>query len=197
MRGKLQTYFLLSLGACLLANSLLAASNINLGGRKDKVVTPTVRGNLLAVADQYLSKHDDGSFDAMLVELHNPYTFEKEREVEASEPVDESPEPVKPKVRVVYDEGAILDAVAKSFIKQIRGTMSMGGKYYIQLQKGSLMKPGAQFPVRLPEAREEPFTITLTEIAEDSFSLQVGEAVQSFPYEDGAASNGSIQIDED
>ncbi len=201
MQTTIKTFIAFGLCVCVLAGAAGAAgaaTKINLGGRKDKVIHPDIRGDVLAVADLYLSKHDDGEFDELLVELQNPYTFEKKRdEEEEPEEVVEKVEPVKPKVRVVYDQGAVLKLVAKSFAKQIRGTMGMGDTYYIQLQKGGLMKAGTQFPARVPEARKEPFMITLAEVDDDSFSLQLDDVVRSFPFEDEKLSKGSIQIDED
>ena len=195
----IKAYVLCGLGVCLAASAAFGATKIHLGGRKDKVISPDVRDTVLASADRYLSKHDDAEFDALLVELQNPYTFEKKRE-EVDEPIEvvEEIEPVKPKIRIVYDQGAVLEVVAKSFAKQIRGTMGMGDTYYIQYgEKRRLMKTGTQFPAQVPEAREEPFMITLAAVDDETFSLQLGDTVHSFPYEDEKLSTGSIQIDEE
>ena len=199
MQTKIKTTILCGLSACVLASTGFCATKLHLGGRKDKVIDPDMRGSVLAAANRYLSKHDDVEFDELLVELQNPYTFEKKREEvdEPEEEVVEEVEPVKPTVKVVYDQGAVLKVVAKSFAKQIRGTMGMGDTYYIQYEeKRRLMKTGTQFPARVPEAREEPFMITLAAADDETFSLQLGDTVRSFAYEDEKLSSGSIQLDD-
>ena len=56
------------------------------------------------------------------------------------------------------------------------------------------MQAGTEFPVRLPEAREEAFKITLAEVGADTFALQLGDVVRSFSYGGEQFSKGSIQI---
>ena len=146
MPTKIQKYLSCGLSLCLLTSSALSASTLNLGGRKDKVLTPQVRGSVLAAADRYLSRADDGAFDSSLAALSNPYTFEQRPEqLPEPERVVETVQPVQPKVKLVYDEEAVLKLVAKNFVKQIRGTMGMGGRYYIQLQKGASCRPVLSF----------------------------------------------------
>lgn len=200
MQTKIKTYALCGLGVCMAASALCGATKLHLGGRKDKVIKPDMRDGVLAAADRFLSKHDDGEFDTLLADLQNPYTFEKKREEveEAPEETVAKLEPVKPKVKIVYDQGAVLKLIAKSFAKQIRGTMGMGDTYFIQYgKKRSLMKAGTQFPVRVPEAREEPFIVTLAEVTNESFSLQIEDTVQSFPYLDTKLSQGAIRLNEE
>ncbi|WP_041745083.1 hypothetical protein [Coraliomargarita akajimensis] len=161
----------------LQANGLPA---VDLAGAKDQVLPIKKRAAALEIGNAYLSPANVDAYNQATAELKSPYEFEKAKPkiVEVVEEVEV--ETVETKY--VYDDSSILDRIGANFSNQVRGTMSMGSKYYIQLKSGKLMKPGASFPVSIPEVKDKTYTVTLDAIDDDGFTLSVAGLSRKFPY---------------
>lgn len=162
-----------------------------LSGPKSLVLPVETREIALEVARQYFSDKPD-LFIEEAEGVESPYAFEQAVE---TAPVAETPEEEE-EVAVSYDEASVLRVVALNFAKQVGGALSRGSTSYLQLQGGSLVKPGASFPVTIPQAKGQVFTVTVSEITPDSYTLQLGDATQEMTI-DGKApgDSGAIRID--
>ncbi len=191
-----KAYFLLfSLGLLCELSAYGVEQKINISGRKDLVLSAEARNVVLNVADAHLGSREDG-FSATVPSLLNPFTF-KEVAEEASDVAAVStvrPE-VPSEVNVVYDDASVLKVVASSFSKQVRGTLARGNSSYIQLQGGGLLKPGSTFPVRIPEVKDQSFTVTLETINSKGYTLRLGDATLTLSYDDGtSAGPGAVKF---
>jgi uncharacterized protein YqiB (DUF1249 family) len=173
-----------SIIACLLAGSLVgtsmvAESAIKLSGVKGVVIPSEQRATVLAVAEQYLGDKQS-TFLSELEELESPFGGVAKL---SAEELEEQIVTVEPEVTViVYDDASVLKVIARNFSKQVRGTLARGTNRYIQLQGGNLMKPGASFPARVPEAEDKTYTVTLVEVTPEGYTLALGQATQTLTY---------------
>ncbi len=71
-------------------------------------------------------------------------------------------------------EGAILEVIGASFAKQVLGTFEKGGRCYLQLQGGGLLKSDTSFPAKIPEFEGQTFTVTLSDITPRGYTLEMG-----------------------
>lgn len=174
------------------AQPLLAESQIKLTGRKDLVLSVDSRQTVLEVARRHLSEKS-GAFLSQVQQVETPYAFEQPVvAVERTNIATEAPEPAA----VNYDDASVLQAVAQNFAQQVRGTLARGSTSYLQLQGGSMIKPGTSFPATIPQARGKKFTVTITEITANGYSLRLGEATQTIRLDGtGSSSTGSIKMD--
>lgn len=192
----MKIYFI-KLSALALTFTMLQCSlhafepQIKLTGRKDLVLSVESRETVLKVGLTYLAR-DTEDFVPEVEELKDPFTFETPEPVvpvvqDNSEEV--APEPEK----VEYDDATVLAAAAASFSKQVRGSLSRGDSSFLQLDGGTLLKPGATFQVRLPKA--DAFTVTVSEINSQGYTLQVGEATKTLSFESSPQSgSNSVQF---
>ena len=72
--------------------------------------------------------------------------------------------------------GEILEAIGASFAKQVDGTIEKGGRSYLQLQSGGLLKSGTSFPALIPEFKGQTFTVTVSDITSRGYTLKTGES---------------------
>lgn len=189
---KTQTHVLPALLLALwVGQPLVAEPEIKLTGRKDLVLSVDSRATVLEVARRHLSEKED-DFLARASSAESPYAFEqpvvpiiKEAGVEA--PVEE---PV-----VNYDDVSVLRAVAKNFAEQVRGTLARGSTRFLQLKGGNMIKPGTSFPVSIPQAKGQTFTVTISEITSDGYTLILGEATQTVSLNGVGTGSGAIRMD--
>lgn len=172
----------------LLAGALSAATEIKLTGRKDLVLSEDSRVEVLDVARMHLSEKGY-EFLSYLEDVKTPYSFEQPvvgiaRNERREEVVEEA---------INYDNASVLRAVAKNFSEQVRGTLARGNTSFLQLQGGSMVKPGTTFPVRIPEAQGQSFTVTITEITGEGYTLKLGDEEQTVRL-DKASAGGSGAI---
>jgi hypothetical protein len=169
------------------AQTLLATPQIKLSGRKSLVLSLESRATVLEVANHYLSDKDE-SFLALVSEVETPYAFEQpvvlqsEAEVEAPKAFN-------------YDDASILSVVAKSFELQVRGSLARGDAHFLQLRGGNLIKVGSSFPASIPQADNQTFTVTVTEISSDGYVLQLGEATQTVLMNAPGTGRGAVRTD--
>jgi len=182
-------FFLLSL---LVTQSLVAAPQIKLTGRKDLVLSAESRATVLDVARLHLSEKGE-DFLARASDVETPYAFEQPivALVRNGEPV---PVPVE-EVVVNYDDASVLRAVAQNFAKQVRGTIVRGSTSFLQLKGGNMIKPGTSFPVSIPQAQGQTFTLTITEITGDGYTLKLGEASETISLNASGSGSGAIKLD--
>ena len=153
-----------------------ASPEIKLTARKGHLLAIPVRDSVLVVADQFLSPADQG-FMAEVESLESPYGEELEEVAVAAAVVvteEQAPEPVE--VPVHYDDASVLEVIATKFAKQVRGTLEKGGRSYLQLQGGGLLKSGTSFPVKVPEVEDQTFTVTVSDITSRGYTLTMGES---------------------
>lgn len=187
------TKLLIALASASLIQGMLLAfePEIKLAGRKDLVLSIESRETVLRVGLTHLTKSKD-DYSSLVEELENPFAFESDEPIKpvVEEKVDDTPpEPTK----IDYDDQTVLKAASTSFSKQVRGSIARGDTIFLQLEGGTLLKPGKSFQVRLPKA--DPYTVTVSEITLKGYTLQVGEASKSFNYDDTSQSgSGSIQL---
>lgn len=177
------TYSLLILQLLLNFNAA-AAESINLSIPKGSVITEAQRVVVLDFGREYIGERDAG-FVASIEGLNNPLLFvQPEEEPE----VVERGAQVRPqnanKEEVVYSDASVLDAVIVSFSKQVRGTLRLGAKNYIQLTKGGLIQAGTKFPARLPNAGDQTFTVVVDKIDAAGYTLRIGEATSTRYFKD-------------
>jgi hypothetical protein len=104
----------------------------------------------------------------------------------------------KPLVEKVinYNDASVLSAVATNFSKQVRGTLARGATSYLQLNGGSMIKPGTTFPVSIPQAKGQTFKVTISEITSNSYTMKLGDAEQTVSLGRGGSSSlNSITVD--
>jgi len=148
------------------------------------------RQTVLEVGVKYLATEPEG-YSSKIEDLSDPFSFEQEivstPVTQNNDDTEEAPEPV------VYDDASVLNASAASFAKKVRGSISRGAATFLQLEGGTLLRPGTSFPVRLPDVKGQTFEMTVTEISSDGYTLQIGEATRTLPFNDKPKSN-SIQL---
>ena len=177
-----KAYFLLLSAELLFGASLFAAtSEIQLSGRKGAVLQSKVRLLVLDVADECLNREND-AFVVSIDGMKNPYAFKEDEVVPVigDTVVAEEAEPVV--APVVYDNASILEAVAASFSKQVRGTLARGEKHFLQLQGGGMIKPDTRFSVKLPQLDGQSFTVTILDISSRGYTLELQGATLTVPY---------------
>lgn len=168
MQKKSRTFFAFSI--FLVAVSTYG-SDINLGGKKDLVLSKEVRGQVLELSENLLRDSDD-DFVEGIAGMDSPFVFEQIEEVIA-ETEEKEAEPI-----INYNDDSILRVVAGKFSQQVRGTLVQGNTSFLQLEGGTLIRPGMSFPVSIPQAQNRSFTVTVTQITGNSYTLSLGEAEQ-------------------
>ncbi len=178
--------------ALLVALCLNAAPEIQLTGRKDLVLSEQSRVTVLDVARLHLSEKD-GEFLVGLEETPSPYSFElPPGEIDRTGAGDGE----LVQKTITYDDASVLRVVAKSFSAQVRGTLARGDTSFLQLKGGSLIKPGTSFPATVPQAQGQTFTITITEINSNGYTLKLGEAEETVRLgAPSAGGSGAIRRD--
>jgi hypothetical protein len=186
---KTKIYVLLvALLALLYVQSLVAEPRIKLTGRKDQVLSVETRATVLAVARSHLSEKSD-DFLALASSAQTPYAFEQPVDTHVDKPVK-----VATGAIVNYDDASVLRVVAKSFSQQVRGTLARGTTSFLQLKGGNMIKPGTSFPISIPQAQGQTFTITVSEITSNNYILKLGEATQTVSL-DTSSTGGAIRTD--
>jgi hypothetical protein len=171
-------------GACAFARP----QEIKLYGRKDCVLAPKIRTDVLAAAEAYLNQgnHD---FVVLVEDVGNPYAVEPEVQEVKKAPVQivrVAPKKVVrrvPTAPVAYSDASVLKVIASSFAKQVRGTLAKGGIYYLQLQGGGLLNAGTSFPVKIPQIEGQSFRVVVSRVDARGYTLQMGEASLSMPLD--------------
>jgi hypothetical protein len=159
-------------------------TQIKLSGRKNIVLTPESRATVIDVAQNILRPQSD-AFISQIEAVETPFSFEQ-----PASPSDDAPVEAPEEVVINYDDASVLRAVAANFSKQVRGTLARGDTRFLQLRGGSMLRPGTSFPVTIPQAQGQTFTITITEISDDGYTLQIGEATQTIRL-DASTSGGT------
>jgi hypothetical protein len=165
------------------AYAFAAGQELNISGRKDRVLTIEARTQVLEVASECLNQVDK-EFVAILEQLANPYSFKQESDPVVIEPEVSEPAPV------VYDDSSVLKAIGASFANNVRGTLARGATRYLQLQGGGMLKSGTSFPATLPQVEGKTFTVTVTDINPHAYTLQMGDATLTLSI-DGSSPHGS------
>lgn len=155
-------------------------SKINLAGRKDVVMQVEKRETVLDVGEAILSNQNQETLPDF-GGLPDPFTFEVAPPPESEENAKTEKKAAEPEP-VVYEDAEVLALSAASFAKKVRGSIVRGDSSFLQLEGGALLKPGTSFPVRLPQARDQVFTLTVSEITSEGYTLQVGEVSQQFNF---------------
>ncbi|NBB79347.1 MAG: hypothetical protein GVY36_07875 [Verrucomicrobia bacterium] len=143
-------------------------SEINLRGKKELVIEKEVRGQVLELSENLLMDHEDG-FVEEIAGMDSPFLFDQS---EAPMAEAEAVETVAPVIN--YDDGSVLRVVADNFSQQVSGTLVRGNTSFLQLKGGSLLRPGTSFPVSIPQAQDRSYTVTVTEITANSYTLRLG-----------------------
>lgn len=193
MRETRINFFYCALAVALMHSSLHAFQpEIKLAGRKDLVLGIESRQTVLEVgvaclaakSEDYLSEIEDLS-DPFAFKDATPVVAVVKNNTDKKEPAEAEP--------VHYDDATVLNASAANFASKVRGSITRGDSNYLQLEGGTLLKPGTSFPVRLPQAKDQAFTLTITEITSEGYTLQIGEATKQLSFNNKSQSN-SIQF---
>jgi hypothetical protein len=156
---------------------------IKLSGSKETVVNRESRKTVLEVGNSFFEEKDD-AFVAHVAELTNPYGFpESEVDVEAAPVPGKKAEAPEARPVVTYDDASVLEVVAMRFARQVRGSIARGETSFLQIDGGSLLKPGTSFPVKIPQAEDQSFILKISEISPDGYTLQIGGATKAMTYE--------------
>ncbi len=170
-------------------------SEIKLTGRKDLILSVESRTTVLEIGSRFLADNDE-AFLAGLEGIETPYSFEQPIVEQPGNNIASTPGPVENAVvaPVNYDEASVLKAVAASFAKQVRGSIARGNTSYLQLQGGTLVKPGTSFPARLPQLEGQSFTVTVSEISGNGYLLELGDASLRLDYDNASSGSGRVQF---
>ncbi|MEO0510849.1 MAG: hypothetical protein AAF065_13435 [Verrucomicrobiota bacterium] len=170
-------------------------SRIKLAGRKDFVLSADSRLIVLEIGYIHLAEKNE-SFLTNVGELPSPFGFSGEDPELPTVLAQESPEPEEPVAAPInYDDSAVLAAAAVSFSKKVRGSIARGQTSFLQIEGGTMLKPGTSFPVRIPQAENQSFTLTVSEISSDSYTLELGSARKEMFYDNAnRSSSSSIQF---
>jgi len=182
-----------ALAIALLHSALNAFEpQIKLAGRKDLVLGIDTRQTVLEVGMTHLATEKD-DYMARIDDLKDPFSFKESTPVKPVVADNADPEEPPDPEALAYDDASVLDASAASFVKKVRGSLARGDTSYLQLEGGVLLKPGTSFPVRLPQAKGQTFTLTITEITSDGYTLQIGEATKQISF-NGKSQPNAIQF---
>lgn len=162
------------------------ANEINLGGKEELVLAKEVRGQVLELSEKLLMDRED-DFIEEIAGMDSPFVFDQFEDV-AVEAEEETIEPI-----INYDDASVLRVVAGRFSQQVRGTLVRGDTSFLQLEGGALIRPGASFPVSIPQAQDRNFAVTVVQITSKSYTLSLGEAEQLIRLT-GTAEEGSGAI---
>ena len=159
---------------------------ISLRSSSDLIINTESREIALEVGRRQIAS-GQSDFLATLVDVKSPFLpLDYEEGAVAPEPEPE------PEVQVNYSDKAILEAVASRFSKQVRGSLSMGDVSYLQIEGGSLIRPGTSFPASIPEMKGQTFEIMVESISSEAYVLALGEARVRLTYD--RAEDGSKRI---
>lgn len=184
------TFFLLLVSVMLNLSAIGAGSRINLRTAQGTVVSDKNRNEVLVVADDYLVQRDS-DFLETLDTLNNPYLYEQPKAVAQQAP-SVARRQANGASNVVYNDASVVQAVSRSFSKQVRGTLARGSENYIQLKGGGLLKAGDQFPARLPQAGGQTFTVVVDAINDASYTLRINNAKATGYFNELSAQAGGI-----
>ena len=189
----IKLFFWLSFVSALHSVAFSMESSIKLTGRKDLVLSVEVRQQVLGAGSSFITK--DSSIEMPLAEnLRDPFTFEVENKPVTAVVDDSQEKPLKSQPKN-YADASVLDVASVSFAKKVRGFIMRGEMSYLQLEGVVLLKLGTSFPVRLPEAEDRSYTLTITGISSDGYELQIGEERKLLSYGQSAElKSGSIQL---
>lgn len=193
--NRIKLFASLSLMAVLCSSAAYSMeSSIKLTGRKDLVLSIEVRQQVLEVGRGFIS---NGSSVEMpqAEDLRDPFSFEVEKKPVVTQAEDGMGEKEAEGLPKNYADASVLDIASASLAKKVRGFITRGETSYLQLEGGTLLKLGTSFPVRLPEAEDRSYTLTVTDISSDGYELQIGDVRKRVSYDQGAELKaGSIQL---
>ena len=172
---------LLVLFSLIGASVLNSQQEITLSTSPQLVIPSAERAVVLSVAYQVIDDKES-SFLATLADVENPL---------GTEPIMIAVVEEKVEAVVVYDDASVLKVIAANFAKQVRGTLARNGSSFIQLQGGRLMNAGSSFPARIPEAADKTYTVEVTEVNPEGYTLRLGDATQSLTYSEPANSGSN------
>jgi len=168
--------FISLLGLFCIQVSIAAPVNeqpeIKLTGSRGLVLTPKFRTSVLDSANGLTNRADE-EFVASIDQVQNLYTITEDKKAgnATSEPA------------IVYDDATVLDVIQANFSEQIRGTLSRGDTYFLQLNGGSLLKVGQSFPASIPQVEGQSFTVTILEISTEGCTLKMNDVIQRIIFE--------------
>lgn len=170
-------------------------TKLNLSGKKGIVIGIESRMTVLELGETYLTSPVD-DFLSLIQSLEDPFIFKSAiPRVVPNQNEQETAEKDNAEARSThYEDADVLALSAASFAKKIRGTITRGDVTFLQLEGGALLQPGTSFPVRLPQAKDQKFMLSITAINSDGYTLQIGEAIEQFKFNNQAQSDSGIQF---
>ena len=96
---------------------------------------------------------------------------------------------------MVYDDASILKVIGLNLAKQVSGTLARGTTHYLQLQGGGMLKSGASFPAKIPQVAGRSFTVTLIDVNSRGYTLKMGAASLTLPFDDSSGDSASVTKD--
>ena len=173
---KILSFLLLSaVHVCLGDTSINNQPEIRFIGGNDRVLPSKFRTSVLEAADVFLNRSDE-AFLTVIEQVVTPYAMDEETaDIEGESTINAS--------TVVYDDATILDVIQINFSKQIRGTLSRGETYYMQLNGGGMLKVGDSFPAEIPQIKGQSFTVTILEITSQGYTLKLNDVIQGVLFE--------------
>lgn len=160
---------------------------------KDRVLGLEKRQAVVELGKKYLTPPNQ-DFLALIDGLRDPFAFKTATPVEPVQVPAREVEPVVEEVAVQYEAAEVLALSVANFAKKVRGTISRGDSNYLQLEGGVLLQPGSSFPVRLPQAENQTFMLSITEIDSTGYTLQIGEANTRVNFNNAPQSNSVIEF---
>jgi hypothetical protein len=166
-----------------------AEPQIKLAGRKDAVISAESRQTVLNVARLHLSE-ETSAFAETIKDADSPFVFEQVDDSVLNAKAAEEPTVIN------YDDASVLRVVSRNFSTQVRGILTRGSTSFLQLRGGSMLKPGTSFPVEIPQAQGQTFTVTVIATNPGGYTLKLGEATQEISVEGSDADTSRATISE-
>ena len=163
---------------------------ISLRSSGDLIINPELRETALEVGRREIASGETGFLETLegVKSPFLPLDFAENKEEEEEEVAEKAEDQVN------YTDEAILQAVASRFSKEVRGSLGRGAVNYLQVEGGSLVRPGTSFPATIPQIAGQTFEITVESISPEAYVLVLGEARVRLTYDRAETGSGRIQF---
>ena len=162
---------------------------INVSVPQGRVLPAERREDALLVAERLVA-NSPTDLSASLEKLVNPFVFQEE-EVEVVE-TEEEPEDGDMNLQAPRNDTEVLRILAPRLQREVQGSLIMGNRKRLIWANGSSVEIGYTFKTRISANDPNIYEVTITDIQEKSFSIQLNDTEIPVPIGD-SGSGQSIQ----
>lgn len=164
-------------------------ATINVSVPEGRVLPIERREDALTVAKRLID-NSAKNLGPVLEEIHNPFIFKKKEVVVAEDDDDDDTQPMD--VQAPRNDLEVLRLLAPRLQREIQGSLIMGDRKRLIWSNGSTVEIGFVFKTRISANDPNIYEITITDIREKSFSIQLNDSEIPVPIGD-SSSGPSIQ----